>query len=144
MKRLFQASLAAFALAACGATAPNLPAPPTLPTRAAAITYSGEAFYLERIALPPTAQVTVELRDVSLADAPSRTLASQTIAGASGPPYAFSLSAPRAAVNAAAQLAIHASVRDGERVLFVTDTRIDAPKTGATGMRARMVMVRAH
>lgn len=144
MKRLVQAALAAIALAACGTTEPTLPPPPTLPTPAAEIVYTGEAFYLERIALPPTAQVTVELRDVSRADAPSTTLASQTIAGTTGPPYAFTLSAPRAAVNAAAQLAIHASVRDGERLMFITDTRIDAPKTGATGIRARMVMVRAQ
>jgi len=38
----------------------------------------GEVFYLQRIALPPTATLTVSLQDVSLADAPAQTLARQS------------------------------------------------------------------
>lgn len=37
----------------------------------------GEVFYLQRIALPPTATLSVSLQDVSLADAPAVTLAEQ-------------------------------------------------------------------
>ena len=37
----------------------------------------GEVFYLQRIALPPTATLSVSLQDVSLMDAPAVTLAEQ-------------------------------------------------------------------
>ncbi len=40
--------------------------------------FDGEVFYRERIALPPSARLSVSLEDVSLADAPSVQLASQT------------------------------------------------------------------
>ena len=37
----------------------------------------GEVFYLQRIALPPSATLSVSLQDVSLADAPAVVLAEQ-------------------------------------------------------------------
>ncbi|MGH6950078.1 MAG: YbaY family lipoprotein [Vitreimonas sp.] len=127
-----------FALSAC---APD--APPAAPEAAAAeVAYSGEVIYLERIALPPGAQVRVELQDVSRADAPARTIATQTIdASAGGPPFAFTLTAPRAEVEAAAELAIRAIIVAEDRLLFTTDTRIPAPKQGASGIEVRVIGV---
>jgi hypothetical protein len=51
----------------------------------------GRLVYLERLALPPSAVIRVDLRDTSRADAPARTLATQTIPASQGPPFAFSL-----------------------------------------------------
>lgn len=42
------------------------------------VAVTGSVAYRERIALPPTAQVEIRLDDVSLADAPSRTIAQQS------------------------------------------------------------------
>lgn len=42
---------------------------------AAKASLDGEVFYLQRIALPPTATFSVSLQDVSLMDAPAVTLA---------------------------------------------------------------------
>ncbi|OCX18459.1 YbaY family lipoprotein [Pseudomonas graminis] len=53
-------------LAACAHTPDNLPG-----------SVDGEVFYLQRMALPPTATLKVSLQDVTLADAPAQILASQ-------------------------------------------------------------------
>ncbi len=53
--------------------------------------FDGEVFYRERIALPPSARLSVSLEDVSLADAPSVQLASQTREITSQVPLAFHL-----------------------------------------------------
>lgn len=60
--------------------------------------FDGEVFYRERIALPPSARLSVSLEDVSLADAPSVQLASQTREITSQVPLAFHLEIGRAHV----------------------------------------------
>lgn len=52
---------------------------------------TGEAFYRERIAMPPNAQVDILLEDISRADAPATIIGSQTLSNAGQPPYAFSI-----------------------------------------------------
>ena len=66
MKQLLM-TLMATVLAACASTPSNPPG-----------SVEGEVFYLQRMALPPTATLQVTLQDVSLADAPAQTLASQS------------------------------------------------------------------
>ena len=87
MVRTIFLGLSALTLSACASTAPA----------ERTITVSGSVTYRERIALPPTARIEVKLDDVSLADAPSRTLASQRF-GAEGRqvPFAFALTVDRA------------------------------------------------
>ena len=70
------------ALAACETAAPP-------PARTAAVT--GSVTYRERILLAPPARVTVTLSDVSLMDAPSKTIATQTIDGVQSGPVNFRL-----------------------------------------------------
>ena len=65
MKKLFMLCCASL-LAACSSQTP--------PNQAS---LDGEVFYLQRIALPPAATLSVELQDVSLMDAPAVTLARQ-------------------------------------------------------------------
>lgn len=59
-------TLLATVLAACAHAPDNLPG-----------SVDGEVFYLQRMALPPTATLKVSLQDVTLADAPAQILASQ-------------------------------------------------------------------
>ena len=60
-----------------------------LPGLAAAGTLTGSAYYLERIALPPEAVLEVVVLDVSLADAPAKTLGRTTMEPAGQVPIAF-------------------------------------------------------
>ncbi|HMQ32788.1 MAG TPA: YbaY family lipoprotein [Chloroflexaceae bacterium] len=94
-------------------------ASPALAQDQAAVT--GTVIYLERILLPPTARVIVQLQDVSRADAAATVLAEQVIdtAGA-GPPYAFSLSYDPAQIQDNLTYAVRAEIRDGDQLLFST------------------------
>jgi uncharacterized lipoprotein YbaY len=107
----------------------------------AAVSVSGRVFFLERLALPRTAIVRVELRETSRLDAPARTLAAQTIPATQGPPFAFALSVPASAVDPRASLSLFAEIRDGRRRLFTTDTRHPVPHQGATSMDVRLRLV---
>lgn len=111
------------------------------PGATSALHVEGTLIYLERLALPPTAVVRVELRDVSRADAGARTIASQSFKPAQGPPFHFALDAPRARIDPRASLALHAEIRDGSRLMFATTTRYAVPQEGASGMEVRLAFL---
>jgi putative lipoprotein len=102
---------------------------------------SGRVFFLERLALPRSATVRVELRDTSRAGAPARTLATQTIPATQGPPFLFDMSVPAATVDPRASLSLFAEIRDGRRLMFTTDTRHPVPHAGASAMEIRLRFV---
>ncbi|AMU92019.1 YbaY family lipoprotein [Sphingopyxis macrogoltabida] len=116
MVRMLTLGLSALALSACTTTgeAENQP-----------FTVSGSIAYRERIALPPTAQIEVRLDDVSLADAPSRTIARQAF-GADGQqvPIDFLLRFDRREIDPRHSYAVSARItgEDG-KLMFITDTR---------------------
>lgn len=145
MIRLFSASICAAALASCGQQTPtNEPAAtPVAEAPAAQVHYAGNVTFRERLALPAGAQVIVELQDVSRADAPAIVLASQTIEAGPSPPYPFALAAPQAAVDAAQILTLRAQIRVGEALWFTSDTHVEAPKQGASGVEIATVRVAA-
>jgi len=101
----------------------------------------GTLIYFERLALPPSARVDVELRDTARADAPARTLATQRIPTSQGPPFKFALSVPAAAIDPRAALSVFAAIRDGERLMFITDTHHSVPHEGESGMDIRLTFV---
>ena len=83
----------------------------------------GEVFYLQRMALPPAATLSVTLQDVSLADAPALVLAQQ-----SGPingqvPLPFHLSYDPTQIHPGHQYAISARIESDGQLLFVTTER---------------------
>ena len=84
----------------------------------------GEVFYLQRIALPPTATLSVSLQDVSLADAPAVTLAEQK-----GPvngkqvPLPFHLSYDPAQVKPGHSYSVSARIELDGKLMFVTTER---------------------
>lgn len=84
----------------------------------------GEVFYLQRIALPPTATLSVSLQDVSLADAPAVTLAEQK-----GPvngkqvPLPFQLSYDPAQVKPGHSYSVSARIELDGKLMFITTER---------------------
>ena len=100
------------------------------------------AAYRERIMLTPGHVLTVKVEDVSLMDAPARVLAqtSQPLDGR-GPPYAVTLSAPKAQIDPRHTYAVRAEIRDPAGALrFTTDTRHSVLTNGAPN-KADIIMV---
>lgn len=94
-------------------------APAASARQSAAVT--GTVIYLERIMLPPTAQVNVQLQDVSRADAPATVLAEQTIDTAGkGPPYAFSLAYDPAAIVDSGRYVVRAQINNEGQLIYTS------------------------
>jgi uncharacterized lipoprotein YbaY len=84
---------------------------------------SGTVAYRSRMALPPNAVLTVRLVDVSRADAPSVTIAEQRIETAGKQvPFSFDMAYDRSKIVERNRYSIQAEIRDGGRLLFITDT----------------------
>ena len=114
MVRTVFLGLSTLVLAACATTPAEQP-----------VTVTGSITYRERIALPPTAQVEITLADVSLADAPARTLAQQAFtADGRQVPFAFSLTVDLRPLDPRHSYAVSARISDASgRLMFITDTR---------------------
>lgn len=106
--------VSALSLAACATTPAERP-----------VTVTGSITYRERIALPPTAQVEITLADVSLADAPSTTIAQQAFtADGRQVPFAFSLTVDQRRLDPRHSYAVSARITDASgKLMFITDTR---------------------
>jgi putative lipoprotein len=83
---------------------------------------TGSVTYRERIALPPSAVITVKLVDVSLADAPAVLIAEQVIATAGRQvPFEFALEYDAARIQPSHTYAVHVRIENGDRLLFISD-----------------------
>jgi putative lipoprotein len=91
-----------------------------LPALAAPRTLSGTVTYRERIALPPGAVVEVSLLDVSLADAPSRTIARTRIAARRQVPIPYRLRFNDAVIRSGHRYALRAEIRVRGQLWFTT------------------------
>jgi putative lipoprotein len=107
MKKLIMVCCASL-LAACSS---NAPAPKA--------SLDGEVFYLQRIALPPAATLSVSLQDVSLMDAPAVTLASQNGPVKGNVPLPFHLTYDPAQVKPGHRYAISARIELDGKLLFI-------------------------
>lgn len=86
---------------------------------------SGTVTYRQRSALPPGAILTVSIIDVSRADAPATTIAETRIPTAGKQvPLPFDLAYDRTKIVDRNRYAVRAEIRDGERLLFTTDTSV--------------------
>lgn len=83
----------------------------------------GTVIYRERMALPPTAVIEVKLLDVSLADAPSRTIAETRIRTRRQVPIPYVLRFDSRAIEPRRTYALQARITDGDRLLFINTTR---------------------
>ncbi|MDP3782907.1 MAG: YbaY family lipoprotein [Sphingopyxis sp.] len=113
--RALALSLTALPLAACATLGPS----------EQPVSVTGQITYRERIALPPTAQIEIQLSDVSLMDAPSRTIAQQSFtADGRQVPFAFSLTVDKRPLDPRHSYAVSARITDASgRLMFITDTR---------------------
>ncbi|QCB53137.1 hypothetical protein E5675_00870 [Sphingopyxis sp. PAMC25046] len=111
-------------LAAGAIAAPLLAGCATIPAEQP-VSVTGSITYRERVALPPTAQVEITLADVSLADAPSTTIARQAFtADGRQVPFAFSLTVDQRPLDPRHSYAVSARITDASgRLMFITDTR---------------------
>ena len=84
---------------------------------------SGSVTYRERIALTPDAQVVVELRDVSLADAASQLIARQTISDPGQVPVKYKVEYNRDDIDSSRTYSVTARIIESDgRLAFTNDT----------------------
>lgn len=136
MVRTVFLGLSPLALAACATTPAEQP-----------VTVTGSITYRERIALPPTAQVEITLADVSLADAPSRTIAQQAFtADGRQVPFAFSLTIDQRQLDPRHSYAVSARIADASgKLMFITDTRNSVAFDGRRAIDMGMLtLIKTH
>ena len=80
----------------------------------------GEVFYLQRIALPPAATLSVRLQDVSLMDAPAVPLAEQKGPVKGQVPLPFHLSYDPAQVKPGHRYSVSARIEVNGELMFIT------------------------
>ena len=105
-----------------GATLCALLAAP-LAALAAPQVLDGTVTYRERMALPPEARITVQLVDVSLADAPSTLLGETVIAPVTQVPVPFRIDYDDAALKPGNSYALQARITLGDELMFINTTR---------------------
>lgn len=92
---------------------------------------SGTARLQQPLALPPDAVLEVVLIDAALADAPARVLGRTRIQPAGQPPFRFSISYQDRDLTPRGRYGVRATLRQGERLLFTTDTFTPVLRGGA-------------
>ncbi|MBN9082182.1 MAG: hypothetical protein BGP04_08385 [Rhizobiales bacterium 62-17] len=98
-------------------------------------TLSGTVIYRERMALPPSAVVEVQLIDVSLADAPARVLARTTLWPRRQVPLRYRLRYDDAQIRPNFSYALQARITLNGRLLFINTTRHSLSAEGLAGGR---------
>ena len=98
----------------------------------------GEVFYLQRIALPPAATLSVSLLDVSLADAPAVTLAEQKGPVNGQVPLPFHLSYDPAQVKPGHSYSVSARIELDGKLMFITTERHSVQLNGQDSQPLRL------
>jgi len=80
----------------------------------------GEVFYLQRIALPPSATLSVSLLDISLADAPAQVLASQNGPIKGQVPLPFDLQYDPRQIQPGHRYSVSARIEADGKLLFIS------------------------
>lgn len=110
-------------------------------SQATELVVKGEVVYRERIALPPDALVTVQLANVSLADAPATVVAERKIVPAGQVPIPFELKFDSSAIQKNNSYALQARITVGDKLMFINDARhsVDPLKAEAQTVVVRRV-----
>lgn len=122
-------SAAQAAVSAAGESVPSAATDAVTATLSGVI--RGEVWYRQRIALPPSAVLTVQLLDVSRADAPATLLASQTLSAERQVPLAFELHYDPAQIDGRMSYALQARIEDGNQLRFINTERVAVLTRGA-------------
>ncbi|HCS45747.1 MAG TPA: hypothetical protein DIW52_23490 [Pseudomonas sp.] len=108
---------------------------------AAKSSLDGEVFYLQRIALPPNATLSVSLQDVSLADAPAVVLDEQTGPVKGQVPLPFQLSYDPAQVQPGHRYSVSARIEVDGKLMYITT---DQHAVQLDGSDPQSLKVRVH
>jgi putative lipoprotein len=122
--------------------APPAPRPAQAPPQAsaAAAVLTGTVWYRERVALSPAAAITVQLIDVSRADATATVLGEQVIvAEGRQVPFTFEIPYDPARIDERFSYAVSARIEEDGRLRFVTDPRYAVITRGAP-MRVQLML----
>ena len=93
---------------------------------------TGTVTYRERIALPPTAVIKVQLVDVSRADAPAIVLGEKiTQAGGKQVPFTFEIPYDPARIEASCSCAVQARIEQDGKLRFISDRHYAVITRGA-------------
>jgi putative lipoprotein len=93
----------------------------------------GEVMYRERIALPPNAVLSVQLADVSLADAPAAIIGEQKVAPAGQVPIKFEIKFDPSVLQKNMTYALQARITVDNQLMFISDVRHEVdPMTDAS------------
>ena len=134
-----------FALATCdvGIGLPPDSIPGEGPVVRADAAVKGSVTYRERIALSPGARLVIELRDVSLADAPAPLISSMTISDPGQVPIYFRLNYNEADIDPRNTYSINATIFESDgRMVFTNDTAYEVITWGNPDrVDMRLVMV---
>ncbi|MDD1794346.1 YbaY family lipoprotein [Enterovibrio makurazakiensis] len=86
-------------------------------------TVNGDVYYLQRIALPSNAKLTVTLADVSLADAPMEVISSQSyMTEGQQVPLPFNLSYSPSEIKPGHTYTVSARIEVDGELIFISDT----------------------
>lgn len=99
--------------------------------RAGTKVLKGSVSYRERIALPPGATVTVQLLDVSLADAPAMKIAEVVIKPEGQVPVPFEIEYDDVLIKPNNRYVLFAAIREQGRLLFISSTSYPVLTGGA-------------
>lgn len=104
------------------------------------VTLQGSAAYRERIGLPPTARMIVEIRDVSLMDAPAPLIASTEVrAEGRQVPLPFTIEYDARRIDPRHRYAVSARILEGNKLLWITDTHVALPAAGSGPLMLNLV-----
>jgi putative lipoprotein len=93
---------------------------------------TGTVSYRERIAIDPAWTVTVELSDVTRADAPAVPLSTQNLKDVDGVPVPFELLYDPASIDSTHEYAVSARITHDGRLLWTSDARHAVLTRGAS------------
>lgn len=113
------------------------------PAESAIATLTGTVTYLQRIALPEGAIVTVQLVDVSLADAPATVLAEQTITTTTQVPIPFTLEFNPADIQPNHTYAVQARIEVDGQLQWITTTQYPVLTNGAPSENIEIIVDQA-
>ncbi|MER9296409.1 YbaY family lipoprotein [Mesorhizobium sp. M0621] len=105
------------------------------PSVAAEKVVRGEVIYRERIALPPSAVLSVQLADVSLSDVPATIIGEQKVKPAGQVPISFEIKFDPSVIRPRMTYALQARITVDDKLIFISDMRhqvdplTDVPQT---------------
>jgi putative lipoprotein len=104
-------------------------------------TIEGHVLYRERMMLPPNAEITVTLEDVSKMDVAADVIATTTFPAVGGPPWDFAMEYDPARIDSRHRYAVRARIEVNGQLMFTNTSQIPA-FSGAEGEPVEIMVSR--